>query len=193
MKEKVLVVPAELFKDHQEGLVEIPEKKAFEMLKMGFFVDREEAETNESWRQTIPYVAFLDSGKILLVKRTEKQSERRLHNLYSIGIGGHINDSDGENPVEAFKNGIFREIEEEVDADILDLKFVGLINDLSKEVSRVHIGFFYVAEAKVNGIREKENFEWKMIDLCDLEKFEEGMENWSKISANWLKSNLLRS
>ena len=193
MRERVLVVPSEVFRDFPEGLIEIPEEKAFGILKSGFFVDREKAEKNEDWRQIIPYVTFLDDGKILLVRRTENQSEERLHNLYSIGIGGHINDSDGEDPDEAFKRGLFREIEEEIDAKISNLKFVGLINDLSKEVSRVHMGFFHIAEAKVCGIREKENFEWEMVNLKDLEKFEEGMENWSRIATEWLKSNLSRS
>ncbi len=193
MKEKVLVIPSDTVRSFEEGLIEISEEVATNLIESGFFVSRSEAETNEEWRQVIPYVAFLDGEKILLVKRTENQSEKRLHNLYSIGIGGHVNETDGKDPLLAFKNGLNREINEEIDVDIHRLKFIGLINDLSKEVSRVHIGFFYIAEAKVKGIREKENFEWRMIDLMDLEKFEEGMENWSKIASNWLKSNLLRS
>ncbi len=193
MKEKVLVIPSDTVRSFEEGLIEISEEVATNLIESGFFVSRSEAETNEEWRQVIPYVAFLDEEKILLVKRTENQSEKRLHNLYSIGIGGHVNETDGKDPLLAFKNGLNREINEEIDVDIHRLKFIGLINDLSKEVSRVHIGFFYIAEAKVKGIREKENFEWRMIDLMDLEKFEEGMENWSKIASNWLKSNLLRS
>ncbi len=193
MKERVLVISSDVVRDFEEGLIEISERDAFELIKSGFFVDRSEAEKNERWRQVIPYVAFLEGERILLVRRTENQSERRLHNLYSIGIGGHINETDGKDPPLAFKNGLTREVNEEIDADIHSLKFIGLINDLSREVSRVHIGFFYVAKAKIMGIREKENFEWKMVDLKDLEKFEEGMENWSRIAAAWLRSNLLRS
>ena len=192
MTEKVLVVPSDLFRGFREGLVEISEEDALKIITSGFFVDRDRAEINEDWRQTIPYVTFVDNGRILVVKRTENQSEKRLHNLYSIGIGGHINDSDGKDPTEAFKKGLFREIEEEIDAEIFDLKFIGLINDLSKEVSRVHIGFFYLANSRVIDIKEKENFEWELLDFKDLEGLEEGMENWSKIAAKWLKSNLLR-
>ncbi len=176
-----------------EGLVKILERDRIKLLKGAFFVPRFEAESNESWRQVIPYVMILDGQKILLVKRTKCQTEERLHGLYSIGIGGHVNDTDGNNPVEAFNKGLHREISEEVHVDLKSLKFIGLINDLSTEVSRVHVGFLYVANAKIFGVREENNFEWHLVKVSDLEKFEEGMENWSRIAMKWLKSNHLQN
>jgi len=195
-KERVLVVLAEDVKkmlEDKEGLIHISEKEVMDLIKKGFFVDREKAEVNEEWRQIIPYVVMADGGKILLMKRTKKQSESRLHNLYSIGVGGHINDEDSKDPIEAFKKGMKREIEEEVDADIKELKFLGVINDLSSPVSRVHLGILYLAEVSFREIKEKELFEWKLVEVEELSDYEEGMEGWSKIALNGLKGHLMRN
>ena len=195
-KERVLVVLAEDVKkmlEDKEGLIHISEKEVMDFIKKGFFVDREKAEVNEEWRQIIPYVVMADGGKILLMKRTKKQSESRLHNLYSIGVGGHINDEDSKDPIEAFKKGMKREIEEEVDADIKELKFLGVINDLSSPVSRVHLGILYLAEVSFREIKEKELFEWKLVKVEELSDYEEGMEGWSKIALNGLKGHLMRN
>jgi len=195
-KEKVLVVPSEDVKkmlEGKEGLVDISEKEVMDLIKNGVFVDREKAEVNEGWRQVIPYVVMIDGEKVLLMKRTKKQTESRLHNLYSIGVGGHINDEDSKDPIEAFKKGMKREIEEEVDVDIKEMEFLGVINDLSSPVSKVHLGILYLAEVSFRGIREKELFEWKLVEVEELFDYEEGMENWSKIALNGLKDHLMQN
>ena len=192
MKEEVLVLRSEDL-DLPEGLVMMEEPEAISLLRGGFFLERSLAEFDERYRQVIPYVVLLEKDRVLLVKRTTKQTEKRLHNLYSIGIGGHIRREDAEDPVEAFRNGMMRELNEEVDADILKLHFIGLINDLSKPVSRVHLGYLYVADAIVRGMKERDLFEWKMVKLEELEEYEEGMENWSKIAMDGLKFHLSQS
>ncbi len=58
------------------------------------FVERDWAETDTSWRQIIPYVAIKDAeGKFALFQR-KNGSEKRLQDLYTIGVGGHIDASD---------------------------------------------------------------------------------------------------
>ena len=192
MKEEVLVLKSEDL-SLPEGLVFMKEPEAISLLRGGFFLERSLAEFDERYRQVIPYVVLLEGRRVLLVRRTERQSEKRLHNLYSIGIGGHIRKEDGKDPIEAFRKGMMREINEEVDADVLKLHFIGLINDLSKPVSRVHLGYLYVADATIRGMKEKELFEWKMVDLEELEFYKEGMENWSRIAMDGLKYHLSRS
>ena len=195
MSTKVLVVQSEFVRNFlkcQEGMIAVSEKDALSLLESGFFVDRDLAEVNENWRQIIPYVVMIDSGKVLLMKRTENQTEKRLHNLYSIGVGGHIEEGDGRTPFEAFWNGMNREIHEEVDADVKEMKFVGLINDLSSEVSRVHLGYMYLAYVNFREMREKDLFEWKLVPLEELEDYEEGMEGWSKIALSGLRSILMQ-
>jgi len=195
LKEKILIVSTDVvmrFLEGKEGLVLVPERDAMYLLEGGFFVERERAEVNENWRQIIPYVVMIDSGKVLLMRRTERQTEKRLHNLYSIGVGGHIEEEDGRTPYEAFWSGMRREIHEEVDADVKDLEFVGIINDLSSEVSRVHVGFMYVAQVHFKGVREKDMFEWKLVDFDQLASYEEGMEGWSRIAMDGLRYYLSR-
>ncbi|MCD6449241.1 MAG: NUDIX domain-containing protein [Thermotogaceae bacterium] len=195
-EEKVLVVTAkEVSKvlNNAEGLVCVDENTIMNLIRKGFFVERSKAEINEEWRQIIPYVVMVDRGKVLLMKRTKKQSEKRLHNLYSIGVGGHINDEDSNNPVEAFKKGMKREINEEVDARVRELKFLGVINDLSSPVSRVHLGVLYLAEASFKEMKEKELFEWELVEINKLHEYREGMEGWSKIALDGLKKHLMQS
>lgn len=176
-----------------EGLVYVSKEKVEELIRKGFFVEREKAELNEEWRQIIPYIVMIDKGKVLLMKRTKKQSESRLHGLYSVGVGGHINDEDSQDPVEAFKKGMEREIKEEVDVDIKKLELLGVINDLSSPVSRVHLGILYLAEVSFRRIKEKELFEWKLVKMEEVFDYEEGMEGWSKIALNGLKDHLMQS
>jgi len=195
-KERVLVVPTEDVRGvlgDMEGLVYVSKEKVEELIRKGFFVEREKAELNEEWRQIIPYIVMIDKGKVLLMKRTKKQSESRLHGLYSVGVGGHINDEDSQDPVEAFKKGMEREIKEEVDVDIKKLELLGVINDLSSPVSRVHLGILYLAEVSFRRIKEKELFEWKLVKMEEVFDYEEGMEGWSKIALNGLKDHLMQS
>ena len=195
-EEKVLVVSSEDAMETlggREGLVYVDERTVLKLIKKGFFVERSEAEVNEKWRQVIPYVVMVDSGRVLLMRRTIKQSEKRLHNLYSIGVGGHINNDDSKNPVEAFRRGMEREINEEVAAEMKELDFLGVINDLSSSVSRVHLGILYIAYVSFVEMKEKELFEWKLVEPEKLSEYEEGMEGWSRIALTGLKDILMRS
>jgi predicted NUDIX family phosphoesterase len=189
LKEKVLVLRKENLRIPQ-GLVRISEEKDLSLLKEGFFMDRSQAERDERFKQVIPYVVLMNGTDVLLVRRTKKQSESRLHNLYSIGIGGHVEEKDGNDPVEAFRNGMRRELEEEVDAEIISETFIGLINDDLTEVSRVHLGYLYIAEAEIRGVKEEDMFEWKLVSMEDLSKYKGEMEGWSKIAMDGLKSFL---
>ena len=80
------------------------------------FMPRDKVENDENYRQLIPYVVIKNKEeKIFIVKRTNKTTEKRLHNNYSLGMGGHINDQDkGSNNFQIFKNGMYREISEEI-------------------------------------------------------------------------------
>ena len=62
--------------------------------KNNFFVPRSAAEEDPTLKQLIPYAVFLHGGKILHYTRGAKSGEKRLVAKSSIGIGGHINDTD---------------------------------------------------------------------------------------------------
>lgn len=59
------------------------------------FVDREQAERDNHYKQIIPYAIFINENReILNYKRGDGSGENRLKSLRSIGIGGHINEVD---------------------------------------------------------------------------------------------------
>ena len=61
----------------------------------GTYRRRGDAENDPSWKQVIPYVALRDGGDIFLMRRTRAGRDVRLHDRYTIGVGGHVNPEDG--------------------------------------------------------------------------------------------------
>jgi len=53
--------------------------------------DRSHCETNPTYLQLIPYIILVsDNDEVFIYKRGQKGNEDRLHQLFSIGLGGHI-------------------------------------------------------------------------------------------------------
>lgn len=191
----VLVVPTveiEKLIDSKEGLIELkPSDIRIVIDEYGDFMLREKAEKDEEFRQVIPYVLMENvNGEYLLLKRLVTQGESRLHNKYSLGIGGHVEIEDRVNDGrlwDTFLTGMRREIEEEVDVNFLQTpRFIGLINNTAEEVGRVHIGLFYEVKIKFNFLRETDEFEYSWESTDSLRKYEHLMEGWSKIVLNYL-------
>ena len=154
--EKVLVVPRSLF--DKLGAFEgfQPDSgRYFDTLldsENNFFLDREDAEDDPSHKQIIPYCIFSHRGKLLHYTRGASGGEARLHAKGSIGVGGHVNLSDvdavdGHLGASTYKAGVDREIREELafDGDFTQ-KVIGLINDDSNDVGKVHLGIVHLVE-----------------------------------------------
>ena len=76
--------------------------------------------------------------------RGKGQGESRLHDKWSIGIGGHISSVDNSEN-EPYRDGMRRELEEEVMIDTpYSERCVGLINDDESEVGKVHLGVVHI-------------------------------------------------
>jgi predicted NUDIX family phosphoesterase len=189
--ERVLVVPTRIVEElvnSDEGIFPIDLGKLWDLIeKNAFFVDRDIAENDETLRQLIPYVLMRQQGKFLLLRRTKKQQERRLHGKLSLGVGGHINLNDGSTPWQAFLKGMEREIHEEVNVEVLQLSYMGLLNDTSSPVSRVHVGLVYLAEVRFLGLNEPDMFDFWFVDLTEIEQRREELEGWSKLALDFLK------
>lgn len=191
MDEMVLVIESKdidgIFKDDCFENVPIETIKVLAE-KKGFFVKRERAEFDESIRQLIPYVVMQNvDGLYLMVKRLSTQTEKRLHGMYSIGIGGHVNDHDeGDTPWLKFLSGMEREMNEEV--IIIGStewpKYMGVIKEKSTPVNRVHLGIVFQVKANIMGIKEKDKFSWEFVDLNELLSKYDMMESWSKLVIN---------
>ena len=119
------------------------------------FRPRDDVEDDPSFKQIIPYITIRQpgfAGNIFAYRR--RGDEARLAGLYSIGIGGHVEEFDlipgGTAPApgvawphrSAFVGGAMREVVEEVNVrGELDMPtFAGLINDDSTPVGSVHVG-----------------------------------------------------
>lgn len=148
------------------------------------YVGREDAETNDAWKQIIPYVIMHHKDKYLVLKRLPKSEEKRLHNAYSFGVGGHINPIDSASEgADVIEKGMKREIAEEVQAEIKKIKLVGFVYDDSNDVSRHHIGFIYDAELfdeKVE-VLESDQLEALFVKREELPAYINGKESWAEI------------
>ena len=155
-----------------------------------FFMDRSLAERDPSYKQIIPYVTICRNDQILMIRRKKKQNEARLHDLYSIGQGGHINplrELQGKALIQA---ELQRELLEEIALapDQYVLVPGGIINDDLTEVGSVHLGLWYTAETSSEEFRtnEPDKIEGSWVHRREvLEKYAT-LETWSQIVADSL-------
>src|SRR3989475_11804478 len=144
------------------------------------FKPRAEVENDPSFQQIIPYVVFRHRDRYLLTHRLRASSERRLRKQYSLGIGGHINPGDlsAGDPI---ADGLKREWEEEAAYEgRFDATLLGLLNDDSSPVSRVHLGVVFLVEGDTDNIaiRETEKLAGDKLTLNETRIYYLGMEPW---------------
>ena len=109
----------------------------------GRFAPRPAMEVDPSFKQVIPYLVLRDGPRWFLMQRTRGGADSRLHDRWSVGIGGHLNPGDND-----VHGGLAREWREELVADFEpDYRLVGLLNDDTTDVGRVHLGVVFVADA----------------------------------------------
>jgi predicted NUDIX family phosphoesterase len=147
--------------------------------KVGRYVPRPAAETDRSIKQIIPYLVLADDDRIFLMKRTRAGGDERLHDLYTIGVGGHLNPGDG-----GILGGLAREWREELDADFTpDFEFVGLLNDDTVDVGVHHLGVVYLADAAGRSvrIRETHKLSGSFEEMGAVRAVYGRMETWSQL------------
>ncbi len=150
----------------------------------GTFLDRELAETDPAHKQIIPYAVVSHLGSYFLLQRKSAQGERRLHNKFSIGVGGHINPSPGCAPTNLIQDGLTREVHEELHiAPGFRQRLVGLINDDTTEVGRVHLGVLFEIESSTPdvSVRETAKMEGGWALPGRVGESYQGLETWSQI------------
>lgn len=153
--------------------------EGFERLvaQAGRFRPRAETETDRSWKQVIPYLVLRDGPRYFLMRRTRAGGDARLHDLWSIGVGGHLNPGDGD-----LAGGLRREWNEELVAEFVpELRLVGLLNDDTTDVGSVHLGAVYVGDAagRAVAIRETDKLSGAFAIASDVDAVRAQMESWS--------------
>lgn len=151
-EERVLCFPRKLLQETGEfqGLSMEVDKylPVVTAAKQLVYLNRSEAELDKRYKQLIPYVLLLCDGKILRYRRGKGGQETRLHGLFSVGIGGHISEEDSSLfSTDGYRDGMRREILEEVAVEEVNEATVAVINDDSTEVGEVHFGVVHVMRA----------------------------------------------
>lgn len=158
-----------------------------ELLQYGVFKPRNELEENSSFKQIIPYAVICYEDEVYMFRRLNKQTEVRLHNKCSLGVGGHMNPWGDKIDTNYLHHELEREMNEEVkmfsDCKIECMKPIGFINDDFSEVGQVHLGVLYhiLVSNKHIEIKETEKMTGEWIDKTRLEKNYENMETWSQL------------
>jgi predicted NUDIX family phosphoesterase len=184
-----------------------------------YFIDRPKAENDPSLKQIIPYIMVTYQDKIYTLHRQAKQTEKRLHNKYSIGVGGHINpvplpevgyrtspeahtsSEKKARPELAVVQGIIekgleRELHEELSVQCpYEYKLAGYLNDDTNDVGKVHFGMVYRLEvedeAKVE-VAEKDMMAGEFMSAPEIEKLYPTLETWSQLVFTAHKNGLIR-
>jgi predicted NUDIX family phosphoesterase len=154
--------------------------------------------------------ALQTSPRVFVYQRTKKVGEERLAGNLSIGTGGHMDLADvvmGSNSIidilATFARGIARELNEEIafkHAESLNSlsfdqvrsahpecfpKFVGMINDTSNAVGRVHYGCVFALEVPEKYVPLCKEEELTTIGMAlpseVLARGEGALENWSQL------------
>jgi predicted NUDIX family phosphoesterase len=208
MDEQVLVFPEGLltpylgaFRDcllEDEAEVGLLVKAA---LARSSFVSRGPAETDPSVKQLIPYCLLVRGDRVLAYRRSKSGGEGRLHGLWSVGVGGHINPVDGGRSGDVvYVNGLLRELKEEVGlwpppsrpllvggpGKVWDgiLRPRAVLYDPSNEVGRVHVGVVHVIDVTDECLQASDEAlaEVDFYPLADLVGRLDSMERWSQVA-----------
>ena len=176
----------------EKGLIKENGAVLKRIIQKGLFRKRNELEEDPSFKQIIPYAFISNKESFFIFKRTSGQTEKRLHNKFSLGLGGHMNPGNSKEPKEQYLNNeLKRELFEEVKllngCIIEDIEFIGFINDDTIPVGRVHIGLLYNIHVSNKDvvINETDKMTADWIDKPDLAEFYEGMETWSGITFDY--------
>jgi predicted NUDIX family phosphoesterase len=145
----------------------------------GRFEPRAAMERDPRFKQVIPYLVLRDRDRYFLMRRTRAGGDERLHDFFSIGVGGHLNPGDVD-----LAGGLAREWSEEISADFVpEFRLVGLLNDDETDVGRVHLGVVFMADAagRAVAVRETEKLEGRFAEPPEVLAVYERMETWSQL------------
>jgi predicted NUDIX family phosphoesterase len=142
-------------------------------------------ERDSGFKQIIPYLVLRDGERYFLMRRTRAGGDVRLHDRWSIGVGGHLNPGDG-----TLDAGLRREWSEELVADFVpEFTFVGLLNDDTTPVGEVHLGavFMAAADGRPVSIRETDKLTGAFADPAEVAAVSSELETWSLLVFEFLE------
>lgn len=189
--EKILVVPREDIFTHGyiDGFLPVADFVKYEttIREKGQFLWRSAMEENADYKQIIPYLIFKYNDMYFLMQRRADASEQRLQGKCTMGIGGHLREEDMAE--QSIVDWAQREFHEEINyADTVRITPLGIINDDSDLVGKVHIGFVYLLEGVSPHISIKSELKnGALMPLTDIATKFEKLESWSKMVLPYLQ------
>lgn len=189
-EERVLVVPRRhvpdegrwygLRTDGLEAFLDV-------VTRHGRYEPREAMERDSSFKQIIPYLVLRDGERYFLMRRTRAGGDARLHDRWSIGVGGHIDPGD-----DGLSGGLRREWQEELVADF-EPEFMpfALLNDDTTDVGAVHLGVVVLADAggRPVSIRETDKLSGAFAEPAEVAAGAGHLETWSRIVFDALEAS----
>lgn len=157
--------------------------------RRGAFHPRSLMEADETWKQVIPYPVLRNGAEWFLMRRTRAGGDARLHDRWSIGVGGHVNPGDGAEAGD-LSGALRREWLEELVVDFVPaFRLVGALNDDTTPVGRVHLGVVYEADAvgRPVAIRETEKLTGRFEPTARVAEVADDLETWSRIAFDALR------
>ena len=152
-----------------------------------FFLPRSRAEYDRTAKQIIPYVVIRRGKEFFLLRRLKKQTESRLHDKLSLGVGGHINPTE-EAAADPLWAGLLRELAEEVDVgEISELVPAGLLNENNGGVSDYHAGLVCLLDTRGEvAVRETEKMAGDWATIAQIRESYDQLETWSQVVVDCL-------
>jgi predicted NUDIX family phosphoesterase len=157
--------------------------------RRGEFGPRSALEDDPAWKQVIPYPILRDRRRWFLMRRSRAGSDIRLHDRYSIGVGGHVNPGDGGLDGD-LSSALRREWTEELDVDFVpSFRFIGLLNDDTTAVGAVHLGLVYEGDAggRPVAIRETDKLTGRFAESHEVATVADRLETWSRLAFEFIE------
>ena len=204
--QKVLVVPRQAVAQvcNKEGFFSDPSsiyivKGAIE--KQGIFVDRQTAESTESYQQIVACSIVRKGEKVLCIRRTKTSNRAALRLRWTVVLGGHVDDTEADliNPVESC---LLRELDEELGIKPLTIPtLLGVVVDPGTPVGRLHLGILYDVAVPMEtitlspkrdvgefaGVKKEMNI--KMMSPEEISKGSLKLDPWSRLFLSSAKAN----
>lgn len=207
MKKMILATKTEKLPEFLKKHDTFHAMEEFEIFKMfdeaGYWCGpREDLEIDPTYKQIIPYIVIKVDDKYLSYVRTSKGDEDRLHDKVSIGVGGHIDFTDvnryqeSVDIISTLEGTAIREVIEEIgffDTIAYESRYnwIGIVNDDSNDVGKVHIGVVCIVDLKADEIPSKSKDEsiskLTLMSLEELQATELNLETWSRHVVDYLK------
>ncbi len=153
------------------------------------FAPRAAMEVDPAWKQLIPYLVLRDGERYFLMRRTRAGGDARLHDRWSIGVGGHLNPGDA-----GIMGGLQREWHEELDADFEPaFRPIALFNDDTTDVGAVHLGIVVVADAAGRPVRVREidKLTGRFASAAEVAAISDDLETWSRLIFEALETSAI--